>query len=340
MRAPKAMRVTAAATMVAALLLGGFTARGEEPTTIHFTYVVAPASLVPFLFPKPGIARHFGRSYTLEITRSQASPMTITALAAGEIDICTLGYSGIGVAVENAGLSDLRIIADEVRDGVGDWFTGQYAVLKDLPIRRVEDLKGKVVAANGIGSGADIIMRAVLQRHGLAAKRDYTDIEVQFANMKAMLSERKIDLATFPLPYVYQPGVAEISRPLFLQKDAFGATEMSFWVARAGFLQEHRSAVLDFLEDYVRSIRWYLDPANHKEAVEIVAKTTRLTPQSLDGWLFTKKDFYRNPDGAPDLAALQKNVDAQADQGFLKARLDVAKYADISLIEEAAKRAR
>jgi NitT/TauT family transport system substrate-binding protein len=40
----------------------------------------------------------------------------------------------------------------------------------------------------------------------------------------------------------------------------------------------------------------------------------------------------------PDLAALQKNVDMTRDLGFVKTTLDVKKHADLSIVEEAAKR--
>jgi sulfonate transport system substrate-binding protein len=332
----KSVLLAAAVALAAAPLGGG--ARGDEPVAIRAGWVLTPASLIPILFPEPGIAKHYGASYTLDITRFSGTPPMITALAAGELDIAALGFSTIGVAVENAGISDLRVIADEMRNGVGDYFTGQYSVLKDSPIRQVEDLRGKIVAANGIGSGADIIMRAVLLKHGMVERRDYTDVEVQFPNMKAMLVDRKIDLATFTAPYIYDPDVAKLARPLFSQTDAFGATEMSFWTARTGFLQQKRQAMVDLLEDYVRSIRWYLDPANHAEAVSVVAKITKMAPETIDGWLFTKKDYYRDPNGKPDLDALQKNVAAQAEQGFIKANLNVSDYADLSLVEEAARR--
>ena len=338
MQASRAWRMAASAAVAAALLLGGGPAPGAEPVTIRAGWVLVPASLLPILFPKPGIAKHYGTSYTLEITHFSGSPPMITALAAGEIDIAAIGFSTIGVAVENAGISDLRVIADEMRNGVGDYFTGQYSVLKDSPIRQVEDLRGKVVAANGIGSGADIILRAVLLKHGMVERKDYTDVEVQFPNMKAMLVDRKIDLATFTAPYIYDPDVDRLSHPLFLQTAAFGATEMSFWTARAGFLAQRRQAMVDLLEDYVRSIRWYLDPANHAEAVAIVSKIAKMPPASIDGWLFTKRDYYRDPNGKPDLDALQKNVEAQAALGLIKAGLIVTDYADLSLVEEAARR--
>ena len=40
----------------------------------------------------------------------------------------------------------------------------------------------------------------------------------------------------------------------------------------------------------------------------------------------------------PDLAALQKNVDMTKDMGFIRGSLDVKKYTDLSIVEEAAKR--
>jgi NitT/TauT family transport system substrate-binding protein len=40
----------------------------------------------------------------------------------------------------------------------------------------------------------------------------------------------------------------------------------------------------------------------------------------------------------PDLDALQKNVDMTKDLGFIRAGFDVKKHADLSLVEEAAKR--
>ena len=42
--------------------------------------------------------------------------------------------------------------------------------------------------------------------------------------------------------------------------------------------------------------------------------------------------------GASDLEALQRNVDSTRDLGFVKSALDVKQKADLSIVEEAAKR--
>ena len=54
---------------------------------------------------------------------------------------------------------------------------------EDFGIKKIEDLKGKVLATNLIGTGVDIAMKAGLKKHGLLDKRDYTVIEAPFPTM-------------------------------------------------------------------------------------------------------------------------------------------------------------
>lgn len=138
-----------------------------DPIKIRLSWAVTPAQLAPILFAHPGLATHLNQSYTLETQRMVGSSVALQALAAGELDISPMTFNVLGPAILNAGLNDLRIVADEVRDGVEGYDTNRYMVLKDGPVQKVEGLKGKVVAINGIGGGQDIFMRAMLRKHGL-----------------------------------------------------------------------------------------------------------------------------------------------------------------------------
>jgi len=273
----------------------------------------------------------------MEPIRFAGTPPMITALATGELEIADLAYSTLALAIENAGISDLRIIADEFQDGVPGYYSQEYFVLKDGPIRKVEDLKGKVIATNAIGSAVDVATRAMLRKHGLEDKRDYTVIEAPFPTMRAMLAEKKADLVPGVLPFSLDPELRKIGTPLFKQSDAIGLTQMIVWTARKSFTDKNRAAMVDFMEDTLRIVHWYLDPANQKEAAEIAARITK-QPAERFGWLFTKQDTYRDPNMLPNLDALQKNVDLTRDLGFVKSSLDVKKHADLSIVEEAAKR--
>jgi NitT/TauT family transport system substrate-binding protein len=125
---------------------------------------------------------------------------------------------------------------------------------------------------------------------------------------------------------------------LFTQADAIGVGELGTWTARANFLASNRAAIVDFMEDYLRAVRFYTDPANHNEAVEIAAKFSKLPPAVFESWLFTHQDYYRNPKGLSDVGALQATFGIQRELGFLKTDIDAKRYVDLSLIEAAAKR--
>jgi sulfonate transport system substrate-binding protein len=242
------------------------------------------------------------------------------------------------LAVENAKLNDLRIIADGFRDGVNGYYSTEFMVLNDSPIKKVEDLKGKVLTSNAAGSAVDIALRAMLKKHGLEDKKDYSLIESAFPNMKAQLIEHKVDLITGVTPFSQDPQLRAVAHPLFLQKDAIGVSQMIIWTAREDFIKKNRAALVDYLEDNLRELRWYYDPANHAEAIKEVTAYTK-TPAALwDSWLFTKGDLYHDPNGMPDLDALQNNIAAAHGLGFVPAALDPHKYADLTLVQEAAKR--
>jgi NitT/TauT family transport system substrate-binding protein len=313
-------------------------AHSADPLKIRLAWAVVPAELSPILFVKPGIARHVGVTYTVEPIHFAAAPFMITALATGEVDIAPFSYSTIPNAVQNAGLADLQIIADEFQDAVEGYYTNQFMVRKDSAIRSVEDLRGKIVATNGAGSPVDIALRSMLRRHGLEDPRDLTMFEVQLPNMKAVLMEKKADLIMAVLPFSMDPALLDIARTLFTQREAVGTTQMIAWGARAGFLRNNRDALVDFMEDVLRVTRWYIDPANHDEAVQIVAQFTKRPPALFASWLFTKGDYYRDPNGLPNLDVLQHNIDALRELGLTKADIDVKAYVDPTIVREAARR--
>ena len=184
------------------------------------------------MLEKKDLASHLGKSYMLEPMRFPGTPPMVTALANGELEVANLAYSTLAIAIQNAGMDDLRVIADEFRDGVEGYYSQEYMVLADGPIRKVEDLKGKVVMSNAAGSAVDVAMRAMLRKHGLEDKRDYTVVEAPFPTMRAMLSEKKVDMIPAVVPFAYDPELRKIARTLFVQRDAIGVTDMIVWTAR------------------------------------------------------------------------------------------------------------
>src|SRR5579864_174283 len=320
-----------------ALCLSSQSSRAE-PAKLRISWVVVPAELTPIMLSPPGVARHAGITYSLEHTHFAAGPLSVTAFALGDVDITGFGYSTIASAIEGAGLNDLRVIADVVQDGVEGWYTNKFMVRKNGPIRAIEDLRGHPLAINAKGGLIDIPLRAMLRKHGIDDAKDVTILEIGLPNLKATLLEQKVDLIGTILPFAMDPELRANATVLFTAHDAVERQEVGTLVTRKGFIAKNRAALVDFLEDYIRAVRWYLDPANHSKAIQIVADFTKQPPSVFDSWAFTRGDQYRNPNAVPDTELLQANVNLLGPLGYLKAPIDMRQYVDGSLAREAAAR--
>ncbi len=250
------MRIKIGLASVFLFALGVGLARAE-PVKLRFAWVAPLSDWASIWLDKKDLARNYGKSYVVELVRYRGTPAMITAIAANELEIGALAYSTLPIAIKNAGMDDIRVIADDFRDGVDGYYSNEFDVLADGPIQKVEDLKGKIVAINSAGSAVDVAMRAMLHQHGLEANRDYTIIEAPFPAMRAMLAEKKVDLVSAVLPFSLDPELKKIARPLFTSKDALGVSQFIIWTARQPFIAAHRAALVDFLEESLRIVHWY-----------------------------------------------------------------------------------
>src|SRR6185312_10366564 len=90
---------------------------GAEPVKLRVGGVAPSADLVELIFAKQGVARHLGQSYSYAPMHMAGTPPVITAIATGDLDIGVFSYSSFGLAIENAKMTDLRVIFDEFQDG-------------------------------------------------------------------------------------------------------------------------------------------------------------------------------------------------------------------------------
>jgi NitT/TauT family transport system substrate-binding protein len=307
-----------------------------DPVRLRVSYAVAPAQFTP-LIVDTGVTRHHGKSYNLEALRTPSSAVSLQAIGAGELELATFTFTQLGPAIQNAGMTDLRIVGDDFRDGTDGHETNLFMVRNDAPIQKVPDLKGKVVAVPTIGSGMDVFMRVMLRKHGLEHPRDYTIIETPFPTMGPILLEKKADLVVGVKPFTLAPAMRNGARTLFTQLEAVGPSDMVFFVGRDEWLKKNRAVVVDFFEDFIRASRWFAEPANHDKAVQIASSFTKIQPVLLST-IFTKEDFYRDRDARPDIDSIQRNVQMLREFGFLSKDIDVHQYADLSYVDEAARR--
>jgi NitT/TauT family transport system substrate-binding protein len=329
-----------AALLTSMLTLGATALHAEEPLKIRIAWAAVPGQLPAVLYQKPEILEHYGKSYVVEPIYNKGSGTQITALAVGDLQLALYAPSALALTIANAHMDDIRIIGDATRDGFGNYYSRQYMVRADGPIQTIDDLKGKVLGVNSISGAMDMALRAAMRRHGFEDKRDYRVVEVDFPNMFAFLTSAKIDMGTFTTPFSFAAEQSGETRTLFTMKDLVGEQDMTIMAARAPFIAAHRAALVDFFADTQRAMRWFYEPAHRGEVLEIIADFTKRPVAAYADWLFTNKDDYRDLDLRPNLEAIQKDLDREVELGFLKTRIDVTHYADLSLVDEAAKRPR
>jgi NitT/TauT family transport system substrate-binding protein len=136
------------------------------------------------------------------------------------------------------------------------------------------------------------------------------------------------------MPFALSPVLKEHGKLLFDQTEGLGRSEFVFWTMRKSFIDKNRAAMIDFMEDMLRIVHWYMDPANKEEVQKIASKITKVPPERF-GWLFTNQDTYRDRNLMPNLDALQKNVEVVKELGLVKTTIDVKKHSDLSLVQEA-----
>jgi len=141
-------KLVGVATAVAVVVLGAslgpawVDSARADPVKFRIGWASIPGSRAGFMLEKPELLHHLNQSYTIEPMHFASTPAELQALASGDLDIAQLAFSSFGAAIDNAHMEDLRLIANELEDGVPGYATTHFMVLKDSPIKTIDDLKG------------------------------------------------------------------------------------------------------------------------------------------------------------------------------------------------------
>ena len=313
-----------------------------DPLKIRADWIVLPGFFAPLIptVPQygPNVYRHYGKSYVVEPIHIQGGSTTITSLAVGDTDLATLSPQTLVFAVANAKL-DVHIIGLQIATEVPGYLQSYFWVHAS-EIKRIDDLKGRVIGISQRGAPASGAAEMVMIKHGFHEPRDYRFLEVPLSAQFAALEEHKVDAAVLVAPFHLQARQDPGLKPLFGVADAFGTVETVMWAVKSDFLAKNRAALVDFLEDNIRMRRWMFDPKTRMDAVKQLADTAKVPIARFADWVYSNGDYYYDPDAMVDVALLQKNVNDMKTAGIIAQAIDVRPYVDMSLATEAAASAR
>ncbi len=152
------------------LILASWTAasaslvQAQEKKNVRVVFTsLAWNSELPF---RTALARDFFKSQGLDIQPIfvRGGPAAMAALASGEVDFAEIGGAQAVMRSRSRGL-DVCIIGSISN-------ATNYQLVGTKSARKIEDLKGKVVAVTGAGAFSDFAMRTFLRRAGIDPDKD------------------------------------------------------------------------------------------------------------------------------------------------------------------------
>jgi len=112
-----------------------------------------------------GMRANYFRDEGFDVQWIQVNPnVVITALLAGELDVAAAAGSAQRAAVRGAPLKSVLF----------SYAKSTFVLLGSPEIKRVQDLKGKVIGTTGPGSSTELAAAVVLQHYGMNPKSDVT----------------------------------------------------------------------------------------------------------------------------------------------------------------------
>ena len=183
-----------------------------------------------------------------------SGPQDIQSAATGDIEFGS-AFNGAVVKLNAAGAPITSVLSSYGADA-GE-YTG-YFVLDGSPIRSARDLIGKKVGMNTLGAHHEFLVREWLAQQGLT-QDEIKQVELTVVppvNNEAALREGQIDVAA--INDIFRETAQERGgiRPLFTDRDLFGAFSYGTYVVRDDFLAKNKDAVADFVQGPARAIRW------------------------------------------------------------------------------------
>jgi ABC-type nitrate/sulfonate/bicarbonate transport system substrate-binding protein len=188
--------------------------------------------------------------------------------AAGAFDIAFTAFDNVVAYREGQGAAKLASIPDFRAIAGATQIELSLVVASD--VQTVEDLRGRTLALDAIGTGFAFVLYDMLDRMGLP--RDAYEVVPVGATPERWRSVKEGQHAgTITIEPFTSIARAAGFPTLLRSTDMFPAYQGGVIAARRDWAEQNGETVTDFLSAYLHGLRWVLDPANREAAADILA---------------------------------------------------------------------
>ena len=241
-----------------------------DTKVVRVAYPSAAASFIP-LWAAHDAGFFNKENLSVELVSIRSSPIAMTALLSGEIDV-VVGGANPSVSMQLQGFKDIAIFG-----GLFNKFL--FSICAVPAIEGLAQLKGKRLGVTRFGGSNDFAGRYFLRQRGIDPSRDLTLIQVgsQDDLLRALLA-RNLDAAVMGYPAVLiakKNGLRELAD---LTRSGL-RYQLTAFVARKSFLTESQALMVRFFQALAGTIQFLR--ARPKEGMAITKRYLRLGDEDI-----------------------------------------------------------
>lgn len=336
----------AALSFMASVLVAAPAVVAQQATKIRFGNTSGIAFTTLIIAQEKGYFKK--QNIDLEITNLTGSGPIAEALASHNLDMGNVAPTTAMLAISKG--AKFRLISGLeytlVAKSGRPWEAVSVVVRQGEGIKSLQDLRGKRIAVNDIGSIYNYLLRYHFKKFGFDLKRDLIVVPIPFSQMAGALVQKQVDAAAATYDGIYQARqripLDVVATHTSLEGIDIGLT--SAVAVNNEFLSKNPDAVVRFLKAMLEAREW-IDKAivdSNPELLNTVAQVMKYSPEraksfweNRGGYFGDDKPFINVLDVPERLMARQFEVLESADLLPAGKRYAYGDFVDISYLRKA-----
>jgi NitT/TauT family transport system substrate-binding protein len=309
-------RILFAALWLGAALVLPPTARAADNVSIG-TVGSASATLWPVFI---GVKKGFFEAANLKIdvVYVQSSANLVQQLAAGSLDIVmsTGLVDPIRAIDQNAGISIVRFEAQ----------APPYALVSKPNIKKIGDLRGKVISVGGAKDITRIYVERMLAPHGIKpGEFDMVFAGATSARASALLAGA-VDAAILLPPFNFQAEGQGFNN-LGLTIEYAPELPFSGTVVNKAWAGKNQALLQRILAAHSKCVEWFYDDKNRDEAIAILSSASSLKPDDVaKSYDFFRKNGFFDRSGSISRKKMEALIEALTSLGDVQAKGNIERF--------------
>jgi NitT/TauT family transport system substrate-binding protein len=306
-------RSSLAAPLVGAAILFAPLAQGAEPVSLG-TVGQASANLWPVFI---GLSKGFfaAEDLQVDVLYVQSSAQLVQQITSGSLDICI--STGLVDPLRAIGMgAPIAITKIEVQ-------APPYALLAKPAIKKLGELRGKVISLGGPKDITRIYVERMLEPNGVKpGEFDMVFAGATAARASALLAGA-VDAAILLPPFNFQAVAAGFNN-LGLTIDYVKDLPFSGTVVNVRWANANKATLQQILAAHSKAVAWFEDDRNRSEAVAILAAASKLKQEDVEkAYDFMRNGHFFEPTGKVSRSKLASLAKAMQSLGDLPGAIDV-----------------